>query len=160
MLNRRFLRKELKWLCFLVSIAFDVYSMPQFDIVSFYPQITVFAGIFIIFYVFLSKNILPKISQNLKLNKRISEIYNTLATRGLKDLNLLSHIYKPSQILSYLIYKETICLVFLQNSLKILTTSYTASLSWLSRNRKENSQVRLSKLNKTYLSVVNDIHSK
>ena len=103
--------------------------MPQFDIASFYPQITVFAGIFIIFYVFLSKEILPRISQNLKLNKRISDIYAGMAAKNLKDLNLLSYIYKPSQILEYLIYKESICLVFLQNSLKILTISYISSLN-------------------------------
>ena len=134
--------------------------MPQFDIASFYPQITVFAGIFIIFYVFLSKEILPRISQNLKLNKRISDIYAGMAAKNLKDLNLLSYIYKPSQILEYLIYKESICLVFLQNSLKILTISYISSLNWLFKTRQENSKLGLLKLNKTYLRVVNDIHSK
>jgi len=103
--------------------------MPQFDIASFYPQITFFAVIFLLFYVFLTKNILPKISQNLKINKRIGEIYNTFATKRLKDINLLSYIYKPTQILSYLVYKETICLIFLNKFLRIITIAFISSLN-------------------------------
>jgi hypothetical protein len=84
--------------------------MPQFDIASFYPQITFFAGIFLILYIFVTKNTLPKISQNLKLNRRIIELYNNFSLKGLKDINLLSHIYKPYSILTYSIYKESPCL--------------------------------------------------
>ena len=133
--------------------------MPQFDIASFYPQITVFAGIFVTFYVFLSKNILPKISQNPKPSKRISETYSLFAIEALKSLNLLSYIYQPSQIPSYLIYKETIRPVSLRNCLRVPTISYIASLNWPRRTRQENSKVRLLELNKTYLRVVNDTHS-
>jgi len=103
--------------------------MPQFDIASFYPQITFFVGIFLMFYVFITKNTLPKISQNLKLNKKILELYNLLAIGKLKDVNLLSYIHKPSNILSYLIYKESLCLIFLQQTVKTLTQSYIASLN-------------------------------
>ena len=133
--------------------------MPQFDIASFYPQITFFAVIFLLFYVFLTKNILPKISQNLKINKRIGEIYNTFATKRLKDINLLSYIYKPTQILSYLVYKETICLIFLNKFLRIITIAFISCLHWLIKNQEINSKIRLLKLNNLYLNVLNDIYS-
>jgi hypothetical protein len=103
--------------------------MPQFDLASFYPQITFFVGIFLMFYVFLTKNTLPKISQNLKLNKKILELYNNFSIRGLKDVNLLSYIHKPTNILAYLIYKESLCLMFLQQTVKTLTHSYIASIN-------------------------------
>ena len=115
--------------------------MPQFDIASFFPQITFFAGIFLIFYVFLSKNILPKISQNLKLNKRILDIYNALpAFRGhasvsgqsshnVDGLPGLARIYNPSKILAFAVYKETICLIYLRKMVRLLTISYMSSLN-------------------------------
>jgi len=101
--------------------------MPQFDIASFFPQIVFFAGIFLIFYIFLVKIVLPKIGQNLKLNKKLGEVYSVFSSKGLKDINLLSFIYKPSEILSYLIYRETACLIFLNKFVNILTLSYLSS---------------------------------
>lgn len=103
--------------------------MPQFDIASFYPQITFFAGIFLTFYVFLCKSVLPKVSQNLKLNKRMAEAYGTLATKGLRDLCLLSQIYKPSKIVSHLVLREVLCLLFLDRFAVQLTTSYMSYLN-------------------------------
>lgn len=104
-------------------------TMPQFDIASFFPQITFFAGIFLVFYILLTKIVLPKIGQNLKLNKKLGEVYSTFSVRGLKDTNLLSFIYNPSKIVSYLIYRETTCLIFLQKFVSILTVSYVSSLN-------------------------------
>ena len=103
--------------------------MPQFDIASFYPQIAAYAAIFLLLYVFLTRNILPKISQNLKLNKRIAENYNSFAIKRLKDLNLLSYIYNPAQILSHLVYKETLCILFLNRFLETITVAYISSLN-------------------------------
>lgn len=57
----------------------DFEFMPQFDIASFFPQIPFFAGIFLLFYTFLTQSFLPKISQNLKLGKKLSDSFgNTL----------------------------------------------------------------------------------
>lgn len=103
--------------------------MPQFDIASFYPQITFFAGIFLTFYVFLCKSVLPKVSQNLKLNKRMAEAYGTLATKGLKDLCLLSHIYKPSKIVSHLVLREVLCLICLDRFVSTITIAYMSYLN-------------------------------
>jgi hypothetical protein len=88
--------------------------MPQFDIASFFPQITFFASIFLLFYVFLTKNTLPKIGQNLKLNKKINDFLNIFSLKGLKDINLLSYIYKPKAVLLHRIYRETLCIITLQ----------------------------------------------
>jgi hypothetical protein len=98
--------------------------MPQFDIVSFFPQILFFAGIFLIFYIFLVKLFLPKISQNLKLNKKLGDVYNTFSINGLKDINLLSFIYNPSKILSYMVYRESGFSISLDKFAKNLTLSY------------------------------------
>ena len=132
--------------------------MPQFDIASFYPQLTFFTSLFLIFYIFLIKNTLPKIGQNLKLNKKINQLYNVFSFQGLKDVNLLSHIYKPYNILSYLIYKESLCLLFLQKSIEKITSTHIACLNWLEKNHEKNIKIRLLKLNRTYFKVLNDVY--
>ncbi len=132
--------------------------MPQFDIASFFPQITFFASLFLLFYVFLTKNTLPKIGQNLKLNKKLGEFLNIFSVKGLKDLNLLSYIYKPQAILLYRVYKESLSIMFLQKHTEIITTTYIACLNWLEKNNEKNIKVRLLKLNRTYFKILNDIH--
>ena len=61
------------------------------------------------------------------VNKKLGEVYSVFSSKGLKDINLLSFIYKPSEILSYLIYRETACLIFLNKFVNILTLSYLSS---------------------------------
>lgn len=100
-------------------------NMPQFDIASFYPQIPFFAVIFLLFYVLLTKNVLPKISRNLKLAKRISENFGPT---GAKDLGLLSLIYEPSRILSLLASRESLALIYLERFTNVLSYSYLSSL--------------------------------
>lgn len=133
--------------------------MPQFDIASFFPQVSFLTCIFIILYTFLTKNALPKISQNLKLNKRLLEVYNNFGAKEFKDLNLLSYIYNPSQILSYLIYKEAICLIHLNVLYRTLRKSYISSIKWLVETNKSTSQIRLLEFNRTYLKIIQDIYS-
>ena len=134
--------------------------MPQFDITSFYPQISFFAGIYLILYVFLAKNILPRISQNLKLGKKITEVYNsfTLAGKGPKDINFLSHIYNPSHILSHSIYKETLCLIYLQKFSRLLTTPFAAACNWRAQIQERSAKVTLLKLNRIYLHTLSDAY--
>ena len=104
--------------------------MPQFDITSFYPQITFFAGIFLTLHVSIAKNILPKISQNLKLNKRIGAMLDRFAIKGLeRDIGVLSLIYNPSSIVSHLIYKESLCLIFLNVFVRLVTNTLISSLN-------------------------------
>jgi hypothetical protein len=103
--------------------------MPQFDIASFFPQITFFASLFLLFYVFLTKNTLPKIGQNLKLNKKLNEFFMVFSLKGLKDLNLLSYIYKPQVILLYRVYKESLSIIFLRRHTENIALAYIASLN-------------------------------
>lgn len=133
-------------------------TMPQFDIASFFPQITFFAGIFLVFYILLTKIVLPKIGQNLKLNKKLGEVYSTFSVRGLKDTNLLSFIYNPSKIVSYLIYRETTCLIFLQKFVSILTVSYVSSLNWLVKTHQKDQSVHLYEINKIYFKTLDDVY--
>ena len=132
--------------------------MPQFDIASFFPQVSFFTCIFIILYVFISKSVLPKLSQNLKLSKRLIQVYNNFGAKEFKDVNLLSYIYNPSQIVSYLIYKETICLIHLNIFFKMLTKTYASSINWLIKTNKTNSQVRLLELNRVYLNILESMY--
>jgi hypothetical protein len=134
--------------------------MPQFDIVSFFPQVSFFSFIFIVLYIFISKNVLPKLSQNLKLSKRLIELYNNFGLKEFKDVNLLSYIYKPSHIISYLIYKESICLIYLNIFFNLVTKSYVSSLNWLNKTNKSNSklQVKLLELDRLYLNILQDMY--
>lgn len=131
--------------------------MPQFDIASFFPQITIFASLFLLFYVFLVKNALPKISQNLKLNRKLIELFS-LSKEKSQDINLLSYIYNPKNILLYLIYKESLCLIFLQKFVKKIASSYIACLNWLTKNNEKNIKIRLLKLDRVYFKILNDIY--
>jgi hypothetical protein len=132
--------------------------MPQSDIASFHPQITFSAGISLIFYAFLTRNALPKISQNLKLAKRVEESYNAWGTqaKGLKDINLPSHIYKPTQILPHPIHKETIRLIHSPQFLRIPTLPYISSTNRLLKTHENNGGAKLLRLNKIYLGVPSD----
>jgi hypothetical protein len=103
--------------------------MPQFDIAAFYPQILYFAGITIGIYLIVTKSTLPKISQNLKINKKIIQIFENFAIKGLKDINLLSHIYKPKEILKHLVYKESLSIIFLKKEIKTIIIAYIASIN-------------------------------
>ena len=133
--------------------------MPQFDIASFFPQIVFFASLFLLFYAFLVKNALPKISQNLKLNKKIMELLISSNSKDKpQDINLLSYIYNPNNLLSNLIYKESLCLVFLRELAIKVTSSYIACLNWLTKNNEKNIKIRLLKLNRIYFNILNDIY--
>ena len=138
--------------------------MPQFDIASFYPQISFFAGIFLVCYVFLTQRVLPKMSRNLKSSKKITEIYNTFATfqsgpSTTGSIGAIAHIYNPSQILSYLIHTECLYIIYLGAYTSILQNAYATSLNWLiaARNSTRN---RLSVLDRVYLNVLNDIYQR
>ena len=132
--------------------------MPQFDIASFYPQTTFFAASFLLFYAFLCKDILPKISQNLKLNKRITSIYNVFST-GQKDIkDLPYYMYIPKvQMQLHGIYREALCLLHLHQFLRILTLSFVSSLNWLVNIQKKNTRIRLIKLSTLYICALSDI---
>ncbi len=130
--------------------------MPQFDIASFFPQITFFASIFLLFYVFLTKNTLPKIGQNLKLNKKINDFLNIFSLKGLKDINLLSYIYKPKAVLLHRIYRETLCIITLQKYSETIIKTWIASINWLEKTHEKNKKIKLLKLNKVYFTIAGD----
>ena len=103
--------------------------MPQFDIASFFPQIPFFAGIFLLFYTFLTKTFLPKISQNLKLGKKLDFSNNLLNPQSSLIKDLLNYIYDSKLILSFLIFKETLCFIFLKAFFYVLNFSFFSSLN-------------------------------
>jgi hypothetical protein len=130
--------------------------MPQFDIASFFPQITFFATIFLLFYVFLTKNTLPRLSQNLKLNRKLSDFLSTFSMKGLKDLNLTSYIYKPHNILLNRVLKETLSLVTLQKYSETVFITLLSSLNWFEKTHKKNTKIKLVKLHRVYFTILGD----
>jgi hypothetical protein len=130
--------------------------MPQFDIASFYPQIIYFAGITIGIYLIVTKSTLPKISQNLKINKKIIQIFENFAIKGLKDINLLSHIYKPKEIIKHLVYKESLSIIFLKKEIKTIILAYIASINWLNKTYEKNKKIKMLKINRIYLKMVSE----
>lgn len=134
--------------------------MPQFDIASFFPQIPVFAGIFLLLYSFLTQTFLPKISQNLKLGKKLSDSFGKSLLKPqmplVKDFNLLSFIYNPKLILSFLVSRDTFCFISLNKSFSVLKLSFFSSLNWLFAEKIKTGQERLFKLNVLYIHVAND----
>ncbi len=127
--------------------------MPQFDIASFYPQITFFAAIFLVLYIYLTKNILPKIGQNAKLYKRIADIYTNFSVKRPN----ISYIYQPKNMTNMLIQKESISLVYLNKAVYTITCAFISSLNWLINTQYTDSKIRLLTLNSQYLNILNDI---
>ena len=129
--------------------------MPQFDATSFFPQVIIFAGVFLIFYVFLTKTILPKISQNLKLNKKLENIFTNFS--NLNDINLLSYIYSPLKNLTHLVSKENFSLAFGFRFNKVLLSCFSNGLPWIFFIEKKNKNKSFFKLNKVYLLNLNKV---
>lgn len=134
--------------------------MPQFDIASFYPQILYFIGITIGIYILLTKNTLPKLSQNLKINKKIIQIFENFSIKGLKDINLLSHIYKPKEIIKHLIYKESLSIIFLKKEIKTIIIAYISSKNRLNKTGEINEKIKMGKLSAAYLKIMGDTYTK
>lgn len=134
--------------------------MPQFDIAAFYPQIIYFAGITIGLYILLTKNTLPKLSQNLKINKKLIQIFESLAIKGSKDINLLSHIYKPEEIIKHLIYKESLSIIFLKKEIRTIIIAYIVSRNWLDTITEKNKKIKMEKLNRIYLRIINETYTR
>jgi len=135
------------------------HPMPQFDIASLHPQTTFFAGILSTSHVSSCKNILPKVSQNPKPNKRIAEIYNVFAVKGSRDLCLLSHIYQPAKIVSHSVPREVLRLIRSGRFIDQITISYMSSPNRPSRHKSQHARIRLLRLSNIYLSTSSDTYS-
>lgn len=106
------------------------------------------------FYAYVNKDVLPRIGQALKLNRKLAEIYNMCVGKGSQDLNLISYIYGPSRSLSHAIYAEVIYITHSYALARTLTLSYVSTLASL---RKKDSQTRLLKFSTLYLTVLADL---
>jgi hypothetical protein len=51
-----------------------------------------------------------------------------------------------------------LCILFLNQFLKIITVAYISSLNWFLKNQEKDLKIRLFKLNLVYLNVLNDIY--
>lgn len=129
--------------------------MPQFDIASFYPQITFFAGTFLMFYVFLEKHALPKLGQNLKLNRKLSDVYHMCVGKGNGGVSQLAYVYGPTRTLSHAIYAEVICLGWIRILTMTLVHTFVSSLAAL----RKAPAVSSPKFSALYLSALGDLLS-
>lgn len=106
------------------------------------------------FHAHVNKDVLPKIGQGLKLNRKLSEIYSMCVGKGHGDIGLLTHIYGPSQTLSHAIYAEVIYITHSYALARTLTLSYVSTLASL---RKKDSRARSIKFSTPYLSALADM---
>ena len=126
--------------------------MPQFDIASFYPQITFFAGTFLMFYAYVNKDVLPMLGQGLKMNRKLVEMFASCAGQRPGDIGLLSYIYIPSRRPQLQVtFAEIIYLIHSCAFAKALTLSYVAALRGL---KAADSRARLLKFSTLYLIVL------
>jgi hypothetical protein len=135
------------------------HPMPQFDIASLHPQITFFAGILSTSHVSSCKNILPKVSQNSKPNRRIAEIHNVFAVKGSRDPCLPSHIYQPAKIVSHSVPREVLRLICSGRFIDQITISYMSPSNRPSRHESQHAKIRLLQLSNIYLSTSSDTYS-
>jgi hypothetical protein len=129
---------------------------PQFDIASFYPQITFFAGTFLMFYAYVDKDILPRVGHNLKLNRKLSDIFNLCVGKGNGGVSLLTYIYGPSRTLSHAISAEFICLSLVSAPTSTIVITYVSALARLHKGHPVSSP----KSSVLYLSALGDVLSK
>jgi hypothetical protein len=130
--------------------------MPQSDIASPHPQITSPAGTLPSLHAYVNKDVSPKISQNPKPNRKPAEIHGVCAGKGPKDINLSTHIHKPSRASSHAIHAEVIYPTHSHQFPRISTPSHVSSLASL---RKKDSQIRLPKPSTPHPSAPSDAHS-
>ena len=117
----------------------------------------IFCRRFFNFLCFYDKNNFTKISQNLKLNKKVEEVFTTFSSNDFKDINLLSYIYEPLKIIGQLIYKESLSLTFLNRFGQVLLNSYSFALEQIINGIKKDKNKNLFELNTIYLSNLNKI---
>ena len=55
--------------------------------------------------------------------------YTSPQTKATLHVDALSRIYNPAKMLTYGIYKEAICLIYLRKMVQLITVSFMASLN-------------------------------
>ena len=128
--------------------------MPQFDIASFYPQISYFAVILLFTHVFLLKGVLPKISRNLKLGGRLMSAY--AVAKGPRDLNMLSYIYNAATIIPSLSHREILSITYSGRFVSVILGAYVGVLNLIMRTREKDFIQGLCVFNKTYITILGD----
>jgi hypothetical protein len=122
--------------------------MPQLDLYVALSQVFWFTFVFIVFYVFIVRDILPELARSIKLRKKKVGTDNSSST-SLDDESLAV---------------STQTAITLENSLKesrtLLVNVSTSTSDWLNSSLKEVNETTLIDLNKNYIKTIGELKGR
>jgi hypothetical protein len=122
--------------------------MPQLDLYVALSQVFWFTIVFIVFYVFIVRDILPELARSIKLRKKKVGTDNSSST-SLDDESLAV---------------STQTAITLENSLKesrtLLVNVSTSTSDWLNSSLKEVNETTLIDLNKNYIKTIGELKGR
>jgi hypothetical protein len=122
--------------------------MPQLDLYVALSQVFWFTFVFIVFYVFIVRDILPELARSIKLRKKKVGTDNSSST-SLDDESLAV---------------STQTATTLENSLKesrtLLVNVSTSTSDWLNSSLKEVNETTLIDLNKNYIKTIGELKGR
>jgi hypothetical protein len=122
--------------------------MPQLDLYLALSQVFWFTIVFIVFYVFIVRGILPELARSIKLRKKKVGTDNSSST-SLDDESLAV---------------STQTATTLENSLKesrtLLVNVSTSTSDWLNSSLKEVNETTLIDLNKNYIKTIGELKGR
>jgi hypothetical protein len=122
--------------------------MPQLDLYVALSQVFWFTIVFIVFYVFIVRDILPELARSIKLRKKKVGTDNSSST-SLDDESLAV---------------STQTATTLENSLKesrtLLVNVSTSTSDWLNSSLKEVNETTLIDLNKNYIKTIGELKGR
>jgi len=122
--------------------------MPQLDLYVALSQVFWFTIVFIVFYVFIVRDILPELARSIKLRKKKVGTNNSSST-SLDDESLAV---------------STQTATTLENSLKesrtLLVNVSTSTSDWLNSSLKEVNETTLIDLNKNYIKTIGELKGR
>ena len=122
--------------------------MPQLDLYVALSQVFWFTIVFIVFYVFIVRDILPELARSIKLRKKKVGTDNSSST-SLDDESLAV---------------STQTATTLENSLKesrtLLVNVSTSTSDWLNSSLKEVNETTLINLNKNYIKTIGELKGR
>jgi F0F1-type ATP synthase membrane subunit b/b' len=122
--------------------------MPQLDLYVALSQVFWFTIVFIVFYVFIVRDILPELARSIKLRKKKVGTDNSSST-SLDDESLAV---------------STQTATTLENSLKesrtLLVNVSTSTSEWLNSSLKEVNETTLIDLNKNYIKTIGELKGR
>jgi hypothetical protein len=122
--------------------------MPQLDLYVALSQVFWFTFVFIVFYVFIVRDILPELARSIKLRKKKVGTDNSSST-SLDDESLAVSTQTATTLENYL-----------KESRTLLVNVSTSTSDWLNSSLKEVNETTLIDLNKNYIKTIGELKGR